>query len=124
ELPKLLIGIGIEDDRAYRNGQHDIDSFSPGAVRTFAVVATLGFVFGIESKVDQRVVLLAGFHDYVAAPAAVAAGADPARNALLPAERHAAVATVARPHANFCLVNEHLRLPVTGRQSPVTPFSG
>ena len=58
----------------------------------------LGFVFGIEAEVHQRVVALAGFHDDIAAAAAVAAGRAAARHELLAPEGHAAVAAVAGLH--------------------------
>ena len=71
------------------------------------MASALAFVFRIEAEVDQRVVAFAGFHDDVAAAAAVAAGGAAARNKLLPAEGHAAVATVAGLDANYRFVNKH-----------------
>ena len=64
-------------------------------IAAFAVTSALGFVFGIEAEVKQRVVVLAGDHDHVAAVAAVAAAGAAARNELLAPERKAAVAAVA-----------------------------
>ena len=58
----------------------------------------------------QRVVALAGFHDDVAALAAVAAGRSSTRNKLLPAEGEAAIATIARFHPDFCLIDKHWRI--------------
>ena len=76
----------------------DVFAVASGAVGAFAVASALGFVFGIETKVDERVVALAGFHDDVAAFAAVAAGRSAARNEFLPAKGQATVAAVAGLH--------------------------
>ena len=59
------------------------------------MASALRFVFRIEAEVHQGIVAFAGFHDDVAALAAVAARRAAARDELLPAEGHAAVAAVA-----------------------------
>src|SRR5215467_10570335 len=66
-----------------------------------------GFVFRIESKMHQRVVALARFHNHVAAFAAVAARRPPARNELLPPEREASVTAVAGFYPDCGFINEH-----------------
>src|SRR5580692_3777000 len=55
----------------------------------------------------QRVVALAGFHDDIAALAAVAARRAAARNIFLATKGHATVAAVAGFHPNFSFVDEH-----------------
>src|ERR1700730_2394634 len=64
-------------------------------------------MFGIETKVHQRVVALAGFHDHVAAFATIAARRTAARDELLPTKGHAAVAAVSRLYLYFRLIDEH-----------------
>jgi hypothetical protein len=71
------------------------------------VAAALRLVFRIEAEVHQRIVPLAGFHDHIAAVAAVAPGWAAARNILFAAEGHAAIAAVTRFDPNFCLIDEH-----------------
>jgi hypothetical protein len=62
--------------------------------------------------VDERVVALAGFHDDVAAAAAIAAGRTAARDELLAAEGHAAIAAVTGFHTNFGFVDEQKKTPL------------
>ena len=107
EVVHLLSGFVVVQDRAYRNFQQNVHALAAGAVGAFAVASALRFVFGIEAEVHQRVVAFAGLHDDVAALAAVAARGAAARNELLPAEGHAAVAAVAGFDPNFCLVDKH-----------------
>ena len=71
-----------------------------GAVAALAVPAALGLVLGVETEMEQRVVVLAGDQYDVAAAAAVAAARTAARDKLLPPERQAAVAAVAGLHQN------------------------
>jgi len=71
------------------------------------MASALGFVLGIETEVDERVVTLARFHDDVAALAAVTAGRPPARDEFFAAERHAAIASVACFHNNLCFIDKH-----------------
>lgn len=70
----------------------------------------LSFVFRIKSKMHQRIVTLAGFHDHIAALAAIAARRSPSRNELLPPEGKTAVPAVSGFHANYGLINKHARL--------------
>ena len=109
EVVHQFAGDFVVNDGADRNLQDDVFALAAGLVGAFAVTSALGLVFGIEAEVDQRVVALAGFHDDVAAVAAVAAGGPAARHELLAPEGHAAVAAVAGFHPNFGFVNEHQR---------------
>ena len=90
-----------------RNLQDDITSFLSRSVRAFAVPPAFSFVFRIEAKMHERVVTLAGFHDDVAAPSAVAARRSPARDKLLPPKGHAAITAVSGFYANFGFIDEH-----------------
>ena len=92
----------------------DVLAIASGLVGTFAVTSALGVVFGIEAEVDERVVALAGFHEDVAALAAVAAGGSAARDKLLAAEGHAAIAAVAGLDSNFRFIDEHRKSSVSG----------
>jgi hypothetical protein len=57
---------------------------------------------------DQRVVALRRFHDYVAAPPAIAARRPSAGHKLLSPESHAAIAAVAGLYTDFCLIDKHV----------------
>ncbi len=63
-------------------------------------------MLGIEAKMQQRVVMCAGFEDYVAAMPAVASAGTAARHKLLAPKRETAVATVAGFHGNDYFINE------------------
>ncbi len=71
------------------------------------MAAALGFVLRIEAEMDEGVVSFTGFHDDVAALAAVAAGRTAARNELLAAEGHAAIPAVTGFDSDFGFVDEH-----------------
>ena len=114
EVRRLFAGLVVVDDGADGDFQDDVDAFAAGFVGAFAVASALGFVFGIEAEVDERVVALAGFHDDVAALAAVAAGRAAAGDELLAAEGQAAVAAVAGFDSDCGFVDEHRWLLVVG----------
>ena len=101
EIVQQLAGLGVVDDGADRSGDLDRFAFAALAVAAFAVTAALGFMLGIETEMQQRVVVLAGDHGDVAAAAAVAAAGAAARDVFLAAKRQAAVAAVAGFHAEF-----------------------
>src|SRR5437870_12312148 len=107
EVVDLLSGFLVVDDRSHGNLEGDVSAFAPGFVGAFAMTSALGLVFRIESEVNQGVVALAGFHDDVAALAAITAGRSAARNELLVAKRKTAIAAIAGLHPNFGFVNEH-----------------
>ena len=109
ELEQLVAGFVVEHDRSDRNFQDDAFAVASGLVRAFAVTPALRGVFGIEAEVHQRIVALARFHDDVAALAAIASGRSTARNELLAAEGHAAIAAVSGFDPNFRLINKHCR---------------
>src|SRR5437588_1134544 len=62
----------VVDHGAHWNFEHDVVARLAAAVGAFAVTSALRVVFWIEAEVDESVVRLAGFHDDVAALAAVA----------------------------------------------------
>src|SRR5208282_4651798 len=98
----------------------DVRALAPGPVGTFAVASALRLVLGVEAEVDEGVVALAGFHDDVAAAAAVAARGPAARDELLAAEGEASVAAVASLYADIGFVDKHLKAVVSCQLSDKT----
>src|ERR1700742_5331171 len=56
---------------------------------------------------DQSIMALAGFHNYIAASSAVAAGRPAAWHKLFPTKRQTAIAAVAGLYTNRCFINKH-----------------
>src|SRR5256885_1123260 len=108
EVVQLFAALLVVKDRSHGHLQRDVCAVTSGLVRSLTVSPALRFVFGIESKMHQGVVALAGFHDDIAAATAIATGRAATRHKLLPAERDAAVAAVAGLNTNPCLINEHV----------------
>src|SRR5205085_4228947 len=94
---------------ADRNLQNDIFAITASFLRAFPMSSTLGFVFGIETKMHERVVAFAGFHPHIAALTTIAARRSPARNELLPTKGHTPVSAVAGLHPDFRFIDEHRR---------------
>jgi hypothetical protein len=69
--------------------------------------ATLRFVLGIETELDERVLVFGGNQEDVAATAAIAAAGAAARNVLLAAKGQAAVAAVPGLHQDARFIYEH-----------------
>src|ERR1043166_8058764 len=103
----LLARVRVENDRSNRHLQQNVFSFASGFIRAFAMPSALRLVLRIESKMNQRVMTLARFHDDVAALAAISARRTAARNKLLPSKGNAAISPIPRFHANCGLINEH-----------------
>ena len=108
EVVNNLASILVVDDRPDRNFQDDVFAFGACPVRTLPVASALGFVFGIKAEMNKRVVLLARFHDHVAASTTIATRRTAARDEFLAPEGHAAVAAATRSYPNFGLINKHL----------------
>jgi hypothetical protein len=107
EIEKLLASFGVIHDRTHRDRNFHIRTVFAGSVTSFAVFATVGRMLGIEAKMQQRVVMCAGFEDYVAAMPAVASAGTAARHKLLAPERQTAVAAVAGFHGNDHFIDKH-----------------
>src|SRR6266849_6498076 len=101
-----IAGVGVVNDRSDRNFEQNVFAFAPSLVRSLAVAPALGFVFGVEAKMHQRVVTLAGFHDDVAAFAAITARRPSARDELLPAKSETAVSPVSGLDPNCGFIDE------------------
>jgi hypothetical protein len=71
------------------------------------VASALGLVLGVKTVLEQRVLMLIGHQNHVAAAPAVAAAGSPARNILLPPEGQTAVAAVAGLHEDDDFIDEH-----------------
>jgi hypothetical protein len=67
-------------------------------------------MFGVETEVQQRIVMLAGDQDHIAALASVAAAGPAARDKFFAPEREAAVAAVAGFDGDYNLINKHVYL--------------
>ena len=102
-----LARVGVINNGADGHFENDVYAFASSFIRSFAMSPALCLVFRIETEMHQRVVALAGFHDDVAAFAAITARGAPARNELLPAKGQAAVAAVASFDSDYGLVDEH-----------------
>src|SRR5215470_9130667 len=95
EVGESLARLAIVDHRADGNLQNHVNAGMAGAIRTFAVAATVGFEFAIVAIAQQRVVVGIGLEIDAAAIAAVATAGAAARNVFFAAERNATVAAVA-----------------------------
>src|SRR5690606_34790409 len=107
EIVELLAGLGVVNDRTGGNGQDGVVRALAGAVRAFAGTSYRGFVFGVESKMEQRIVVRVRPQDDVAALAAVAARGAAPWDVLLPPERTAAVAALAGQDPDADFIDKH-----------------
>ena len=104
---QALTGFIVINNGPDRHFQDDAFAIASGAVGAFAVASALAFVFRVKAEMDERVVALAGFHNNIAATAAIAAGRAAAWDKLLTAKGHASVATVAAFNPDDRFVNKH-----------------
>ena len=129
EVEQSLARRFVPDHRAHRHLHVHRVAFVPGPIAALAVTAALGFMLGVEAEVQQRILVLVGDQVDVAAAAAIAAARPSARDELLPPERQAAIAAVARLHVDSDFVDEHrkaagLRVQTGGDvQKPVRPLT-
>ena len=107
EVVDEFAGVVVEEEGADGDFESRVLASLAGAVGAEAVSATLGFVLGVETEVDERVVAEGGGHEDVASMASVAAGGAAFGHELFAAEGHTAVAAVPCFNADFCFVNEH-----------------
>jgi hypothetical protein len=108
EVEKLLPGFPVVNDGSYRNGQFDGFAISSRSIAPFTVPASLRFVFGIESEMQQRVVVEAGNENHIAAVAAITAAWPAARHVFFATKRKATIAAVAGLYGNKNFVDKHL----------------
>jgi hypothetical protein len=93
---------------ANRDLQNHIHAFPATAVGAFAMTPPLCFVLRIETKMNQRVVPFARFHDDIATASAITTGGTAARNKLLPPEGNTPVAAIPSLHPNASLIDKHI----------------
>ena len=107
EIVQHFAGSDVVNHRADRHRDLEGVAFAPGAIAAFAVTSAFGLVLGVETEMEEGVVMLARDEDDVAAAAAVAAAGAAAGNELLAPERKNAVAAVAGLHVDSYFVDEH-----------------
>ena len=98
--------LGVDDDGAGRDVDHQVVGRAAVALGAAAGLAVLGLPLAAVGQGGQAIDALSGQQHDAAAVAAVAAVRPAAGNVFLPAETDAAVAPLARLHANFDFVNE------------------
>jgi hypothetical protein len=107
EVEELLTGVGVEDDGADGYGEDRWNARAAVAIGPFAVASALGLEFTIVTIAKKRVVVRVGLDVDVATIATVATRRAAARDIFFATEGHAAVATIAGLHDNFCFISEH-----------------
>src|SRR5256885_2655973 len=95
EVGERFAGLAVVDHRADGDLQNHVVAGVAGAIRTFAVTATVGLEFAIVAVAEKRVVVGIGFEINAAAIAAIASAGAAAGDVFFAAKRDAAVATVA-----------------------------
>jgi len=110
EIVKAFAGGFVVDYGSDRDFEFDGFALVPSALAAHAVLAALGFVFGVKAELEQGIGVFAADHDDVTAAAAIAAAGPAARDELLPAEGKATVPAVPGLYENSYFVNEHLRV--------------
>src|SRR5256885_6580414 len=95
EVGERRSGFAVIDHGANGNLQNQVVARVAGAIRAFAVTATVGLEFAIVAVAEKRVVVGIGFEIDAAAIAAIAAAGAAAGDVFFAAKRDAAVATVA-----------------------------
>jgi len=104
-----LAGRFVVDHGADGHQQLDRLALRAGPVAAFAVPAALGFVLGIKTELEKRVLVLGRDQRNIAAPAAIAAARSAARHVFFTAKGQAAIAAVAGLHQDSSFIDEQLR---------------
>src|SRR5260370_14554922 len=73
KIVDALAAIFVVKNRAHGDLQRDVSTFGAGLVGAFAVASATGLVFMTEAESNKGVLACPGFHQHVAATAAVAA---------------------------------------------------
>jgi hypothetical protein len=82
-------------------------------VAAFAMTPALSFMLGIETEMEQSVVMLGGDHNHVAAASSVPATGSASGDVFFAPEGKAAVTAVAALYEDIYFVNEqHFELPL------------
>ena len=96
EVGERRSGFAVIDHRADGDLQNHVVAGVAGAIRTFAVTATVSLEFAIVAIAEKRIVVGIGFEINAAAIAAIAAAGAAAGDVFFATKRDAAVAAVAR----------------------------
>src|SRR5208283_365583 len=115
KVEHLLARLLVINNCPHRNLQHHVRALASRLVRTLAVTSALRLVLGVKSKVDQRVVAFAGFHNHVSALAPIPARRSAAWHIFFATKGHAAIAAVPGLYPNFSFIDKHWP---AGRKSP------
>src|SRR5580700_6443870 len=109
EIGNQRLAVLVEDLRADRDLEDDIGAVGSGAILAHAVLAALCLEMLLVAIVDQRVEAIDTDDDHVAAAPAITTVRAPELDELLAAERHAAIAAIARADEDLRLVEEFHR---------------
>jgi hypothetical protein len=107
EVKQPLTGFCVVDNGSDGNGQFDVLAVAPCAIAAFAMAPSFSRVFWIESKVQQRIAVLARKEDYIAAPAAITSAGPSTRNELFAPEGETSIPAVTGFDGDDDLVDEH-----------------
>src|SRR6266849_1131859 len=137
EIGKKRLAVRVEDLGPGRHFEHEVGAAGARALLAHAVLPAAGLEMLAVAIVDQRVEARHGLRHHVAAAAAVTAPGAAELDEFLAPERHAAVAAVAGPDLDFCLVEKFhgvgfgdrfidwsLPFRATGLQSAPSPLEG
>ncbi len=107
EVAQEEVGAGVVDDGADGDADVDVGSAGAGLILALSRAAVFRDELAVVAEVEEGVDGGVGDEGHIAALAAVAAVGAAARDELLPAEAHAAVAAFAGPDGKDGLVDEH-----------------
>ena len=121
EIGEQRLAVLLVDLRAGRHLEQEVGAAGAMAILAHAAAAVLGGVMLLVAVVDQRVEPFDRLRDDVAALAAIAAVRPAVLDEFLAAERHAAVAAVARADIDLGFVEEFHGHSVSVKQQPRNP---
>src|SRR5271170_3053659 len=124
EIVYQFAGLVVVDRGAHRHLQNDVCTLAPRAVGAFPMLSALGLVLRVVAEMDQRIVPLAGLHNYVAAASAIASRRPSSGHKFFPAKGHAPIATVAGLHLDSCFIDKHFFLIAKCRSTPKMSVPG
>src|SRR5439155_12343437 len=108
KIVQLLPGLGVVDHRSNRRLHVNRLPLVSGAIAAFAMASTLGFVLGVETEMEESILVRTGDEVDITAAAAFAATRPAAWDILLPSKREAAITAVPGLDVNPDFVDEHV----------------
>jgi hypothetical protein len=115
-------GIPVPDHRADRHFNNNVCPAFTGTPLSGSPGAVAGLEMPLMPILHQAAGIFIGFHNNIAAAAAVTTVRTAPRHKLLPPEARRTAAAVAALNFYFSLINQ-LEYPFSGRQIPVTTIS-